>query len=114
MVLGDPTVRMFGVRDLDMYMLPREREAVTVWEMGNYTNKVKQFYIMRDTPSARNKAGIIMPIKDNFCENIDRYFRFLLKVLEQPIIHNIFQLHKIFRVAVGEQTIMLILILLEK
>ena len=112
-VLGDPTVRMFGVRDLDMYMLPREREAVTVWEMGNYTNKVNQFYIMRDTPSARNKAGIIMPIKDSFCENMGRCFRFLLKVLEQPIIHNIFQLHKIFRVAVGEQTIMLILILLE-
>ena len=63
MVLGDPTVKMFGVRDLDMYMLTREREAVRVWEMGNYSADLKQFYLMRDTPSARNKAGVIMPIK---------------------------------------------------
>ena len=71
MVLGDPTVKMFGVRDLDMYMLAREREAVRVWEMGNYTVNSKQFYIMRDTPSARNKAGIIMPIKEHICDQID-------------------------------------------
>ena len=63
MVLGDPTVKMFGVRDLDMYILPREREAVRVWEMGNYSASLMQFYLMRDTPSARNKAGVIMPIK---------------------------------------------------
>ena len=112
-MLGDPTVRMFGVRDLDMYMLPREREAVTVWEMGNYTNKVKQFYIMRDTPSARNKAGIIMPIKDSFCENMDRCFRLLFLKFLNSQLYNIFQLYKILRVAVGEQTIMLILILPE-
>ena len=71
MVLGDPTVRMFGIRDLDMYMLPREREAVTVWEMGNYTNKDKQFYIMRDTPQARNRAGIFMPVKEPFVNIFD-------------------------------------------
>ena len=69
MVLGDPTVKMFGVRDLDMYMLAREREAVRVWEMGNYTDKEKQFYIMRDTPQARNRAGILMPIKEVFVKN---------------------------------------------
>ena len=31
-VLGDPTVRRFGIRDLDMYMLDRERDAVKQWE----------------------------------------------------------------------------------
>ena len=31
-VLGDPTVRRFGIRDLDMYMLDRERDAVREWE----------------------------------------------------------------------------------
>ena len=57
-MLGDPTVRMFGIRDLDMFMLPRERAAVASWERGE-----DQFYIMRDTPQARNRAGILMPIK---------------------------------------------------
>ena len=69
MVLGDPTVKMFGIRDLDMYMLDRERDAVRVWEMGNYTDKEKQFYIMRDTPQARNRAGILMPIKETFVKS---------------------------------------------
>ena len=32
MVLGDPTVRRFGIRDLDMFLLDRERDAVSVWE----------------------------------------------------------------------------------
>ena len=59
LVLGDPTVRMFGIRDLDMFMLTRERDAVARWEQeGRH-----QFYIMRDTPQARNRAGILMPIK---------------------------------------------------
>ena len=80
MVLGDPTVKMFGIRDLDMYMLTREREAVRVWEMGNYTDKVKQFYIMRDTPQARNKAGILMPIKEVFVKII--MYSFVLFVNE--------------------------------
>ena len=31
-VLGDPTVRRFGIRDLDMFILHRERDAVTAWE----------------------------------------------------------------------------------
>ena len=31
-MLGDPTVRRFGIRDLDMYMLDRERDAVREWE----------------------------------------------------------------------------------
>ena len=58
-VLGDPTVRRFGIRDLDMYMLDRERDAVRQWEEDGS----KQFYILRDTPQARNRAGILMPIK---------------------------------------------------
>ena len=58
-VLGDPTVKMFGVRDLDMYILPRERDAVSDWERRG----TKQFYVMRDTPDKRNRAGYIMPIK---------------------------------------------------
>ena len=64
-VLGDPTVKMFSIRDLDMYMLPRERDAVDTWLAGNYTRDRRQFYIMRDTPQARNRAGILMPIKVN-------------------------------------------------
>ena len=50
-VLRDPTVRMFHVRDLDMYMLPREVDAMDMWEggNGNYTTQRKQFYVMRDT-----------------------------------------------------------------
>ena len=59
LVLGDPTVRMFGIRDLDMFMLPRERDAVARWEQEG----THQFYIMRDTPQARKRAGILMPIK---------------------------------------------------
>ena len=59
LVLGDPTVRMFGIRDLDMFMLTRERDAVARWEQEGH----HQFYIMRDTPQARNRAGILMPIK---------------------------------------------------
>ena len=31
-VLGDPTVRRFGIRDLDMFLLDRERAAVREWE----------------------------------------------------------------------------------
>ena len=30
--LGDPTVRKFVSRDLDAWILPREREAVREWE----------------------------------------------------------------------------------
>ena len=45
-------------RDLDMFMLERERAAVSAWEAG-----AEQFYVMRDTPQARNRAGILMPIK---------------------------------------------------
>ena len=56
MVLGDPTVKMFGVRDLDMYMLPREREAVRVWEVGNYTGELKQFYLMHSSPHSSIKS----------------------------------------------------------
>ena len=41
-----------------MFMLERERAAVSAWEEG-----AEQFYIMRDTPPARNRAGILMPIK---------------------------------------------------
>ena len=63
--MGDPTVRMFHVRDLDMYMLPREVDAMELWEggNGNYTTQRKQFYVMRDTPQKRNAGGILMPIK---------------------------------------------------
>ena len=48
----------FIPRDLDMFMLERERAAVSAWEAG-----AEQFYVMRDTPQARNRAGILMPIK---------------------------------------------------
>ena len=54
---------MFHVRDLDMYMLPREVDAMELWEGGNYTTQRKQFYVMRDTPQKRNAGGILMPIK---------------------------------------------------
>ena len=55
-VLGDPTVRRFGVRDLDSYLLQRERDVVTHWMERNE----EQFYIMRDTPQKRNKAKYLM------------------------------------------------------
>lgn len=57
-VLGDPTVRMFGVRDLDSYLLERERDVVRDW-----VRRGDQFYVMRDTPIGRNSAGYFMPIK---------------------------------------------------
>ena len=58
-VLGDPTVRMFGVRDLDMFILGRELVAVQEW----MEDDSKQFYVMRDTPAHKNRAGYWMPIK---------------------------------------------------
>jgi len=71
-VLGDPTVRMFGIRDLDMYMLPRERAAMTNWENGG-----RQFYVMRDTPQGRNKAGFMMAMKGG-CWGGNNYINFHL------------------------------------
>ena len=44
-VLGDPTVEMFGSRDVDSYLMPREKAAVDEW-----TEKDEQFHIMRDGP----------------------------------------------------------------
>ena len=44
-VVGDPTVAVFGCRDVDSYVLPRERAAVAVWlESGH------QYHVMRDLP----------------------------------------------------------------
>ena len=43
--LGDPTVQIFGSRDVDSWILPRERSAVFDWE-----NSGAQFHIMRDGP----------------------------------------------------------------
>ena len=71
-VLGDPTVRKFGVRDLDMYMLHRERDAVSDWERSS-----SMFYVMRDTPQGRNSAGVFMPIKGG-CWGGDNYQDFAL------------------------------------
>ena len=71
-VLGDPTVRKFGLRDLDMYMLQRERDAVRDWEIGS-----NQFYVMRDTPQGRNSAGFYMPMKGG-CWGGNNYLDFQL------------------------------------
>ena len=73
-VMGDPTVSLFGVRDLDMFMTRRERDAVGVWEEQE---DHKQFYILRDTPQSRNKAGTLMPIKGG-CWGGDNYKNFAL------------------------------------
>ena len=32
LVMGDPSVRKFVIRDLDAWLLPRERAAVKQWE----------------------------------------------------------------------------------
>ena len=61
-VLGDPTVRVFGVRDLDMWILQRELDAIEDWKEDG----TKQFYVLRDTPAKRNRAGYRMPIKGGF------------------------------------------------
>ena len=45
--LGDPTVRKFVSRDMDSWILPRERSAVQEWEtVGRF-----QFHVMRDHPN---------------------------------------------------------------
>ena len=44
--LADPTVEMFGSRDVDSYLLPRERAAVAEWE----ERASLQFHVMRDGP----------------------------------------------------------------
>ena len=54
-VLGDPTVRLFGVRDTDSYILKREREAVMDWEK----RKDKQFMVMRDSPQTNNGSTLL-------------------------------------------------------
>ena len=61
-VLGDPTVKLFGVRDLDMFILGRELAAVKEW----MEDDSKQFYVMRDTPEKKMRAGYRMPIKGGF------------------------------------------------
>ena len=70
-VLGDPTVRLFGVRDLDMFILQREVDAMHDWKQDG----TKQFYVLRDTPERRMRAGYIMPIKGGFWGG-DNYFDF--------------------------------------
>ena len=71
-VLGDPTVRMFGVRDLDSYLLKREKDVVNDWvERGH------QFYTMRDTHAGKNSAGFFMPIKGG-CWGGNNYVDFFL------------------------------------
>ena len=54
-VLGDPTVRLFGVRDIDSYILRRERDAVEDWER----RKDKQFIVMRDSPQTNNGSRLL-------------------------------------------------------
>ena len=54
-VLGDPTVRLFGVRDLDSYILRRERDAVKDWER----RKDRQFIVMRDSPQTNNGSRLL-------------------------------------------------------
>jgi len=44
--LGDPTVEIFGSRDVDSYLMPREKAAVDEWMRKAF----KQFHIMRDGP----------------------------------------------------------------
>ena len=61
-VLGDPTVRLFGVRDLDMFILKRELAAMQEW----MEDDSKQFYVLRDTPEKKMRAGYRMPIKGGF------------------------------------------------
>ena len=61
-MLGDPTVRLFGVRDLDMFILKRELAAMEEWREDDS----KQFYVMRDTPERKMRAGYRMPIKGGF------------------------------------------------
>ena len=72
-VLGDPTVQRFGVRDLDSYLLQRERDVVTHWMDRNE----KQFYIMRDTPQKRNKAKYLMPMYGGIWGG-NNYFNFTI------------------------------------
>ena len=64
-VLGDATVRRFGSRDVDSWLLPRERAAVADWEARGeqvsrnisiistylqYLQCCEQFHVMRDGP----------------------------------------------------------------
>ena len=48
-VLADPTVSVFGSRDVDSYLTPRERAAVSAWMVSG-----KQFNVMRDGPFHRS------------------------------------------------------------
>ena len=44
-VLGDPTVAVFGSRDVDSYLTQREKAAVGAWLVSG-----KQFNVLRDGP----------------------------------------------------------------
>jgi len=48
-VLADWTVSVFGSRDVDSYLTPRERAAVGAWLVSG-----KQFHVMRDGPFHRS------------------------------------------------------------
>lgn len=49
-VLADPTVEVFGSRDVDSYLTEREASAVGAWLGGSG----KQFHVMRDGPFHRS------------------------------------------------------------
>ena len=48
-VLADPTVSMFGSRDIDSYLTAREAAAVSAWRVSG-----KQWHVMRDGPFHRS------------------------------------------------------------
>ena len=52
-VLGDATVRRFGSRDVDSWLLPRERAAVADWEArGEQVSRYLHIYNIYNAASS--------------------------------------------------------------
>ena len=79
--LGDPTVEMFGSRDVDSYLMPREKAAVDEW-----MKKQRQFHIMRDGPFHITTILAGLWGANNY-QNLKKVMNIRKRLLDVPVRH---------------------------
>ena len=80
-VIGDPTVEMFGSRDVDSYLMPREKAAVDEW-----IKKQRQFHIMRDGPFHITTILAGLWGANNY-HNLKKATNIRMRLLDVPVKH---------------------------